>query len=652
MKTRDDIILAFGRDPGLAHAALFKHRHPSPTPLFHENILRNWHSREITNYMAMAFRGGAKSTISEEAVIIEACLRGFRNCVIMGASEARAVDRLRAIKHEFETNEFLFDIFGVLQGSTWQETKIVLANGTVIQAVGRGQSLRGLKHLDARPDLLLLDDIEDEECTSSPEARAKLASWYYSVVVPALDPSHRVRVTATPLDLEALAMTFRRSPSWTTDVYPVEHVDPVTGQRAATWPARFPLEWIDAKREEFVSAGQATEYQREYMCEPVDPSTKVFTQGMIKVEPVVRTWHPVYAMYDPARTTRATSDRTGKAVWSWVGNRLLLWDGAAELWKPDEIINDIFKTDIDYSPVAIGVEEDGLNEFLLQPLRTEQVRRGQAVPIRPMKAPRGKIDFIKTMQPYFKAGEVIFTKPMPELMRQLLAFPTGKIDFVNALAYSLKLQPGQPMYDFGMGCIQEELPRARDNPLYLAINGSPQCTAAVLLQLRNGGLHIFADWLREGDPGTALPDILQQAQVEAGRKMRLIAPPSHFLGMDTLGLRAACRKVPIEVHKGGPVHVGREELRALLRKQVAGAPALQVAEAARWTLRALSGGYARARDREGRVSDFAADNPYKVLAEGLEAFAAMARVDTAGDDNAPNYSYTAGGKRYVSARAP
>jgi phage terminase large subunit-like protein len=467
--------------------------------------------------------------------------------------------------------------------------------------------------------------------------------------VPALDPVHRVRVTATPLDVEALAMTFRRSPAWETDVFPIEYVDPATGARAATWPERFSLDWIDTQKQTYLEAGKATEYQREYMCEPVDPTTKTFTQSMIRVEPVVRTWHPVYAMYDPARTTRATSDRTGKAVWSWIGNRLIIWDGAAELWKPDEIINDIFKTDTEYSPVVVGVEEDGLNEFLLQPLRTEQARRGHAVPIRPLRAPRGKMDFIKALQPYFNAGEVVFAKPMPGVVQQLLAFPTGKIDFINALAYSLTLQPGVPLYEFSLKHITQPRPIWHDSTLYLAINGTAAATSAILLQLRNGALHIHADWMREGDPGQSLPDILQQAQVEAGRPMTLVAPPQHFLGFDTVGLRAACTKIPVNVKKGGALHVGREELRAMMKRQVGEFSALQVSDTAKWTLRALSGGYARAREKGGAVSDFAADNAYKVLCEGLETFAAMTRLET-GDDNQRNYAYTENGQRYLTAR--
>ena len=98
-------------------------------------------------------------------------------------------------------------------------------------------------------------------------------------------------------------------------------------------------------------------------------------------------------------------------VWSWIGRKLVIWAASAKKWLPNETINDMVEVDRDYSPIAIGFEEDGLNEWGLQPIRTEQVARGVILPLRPLKAPKGKLDFIRGLQPYFRAGEVEFVNP-------------------------------------------------------------------------------------------------------------------------------------------------------------------------------------------------------------------------------------------------
>lgn len=653
---REEVILKFGRDRVLAHRVLFAHRHPNATPPFHEDMLRDWHSpRE--RVVDIVFRGGGKSTLAEEAIVLLACLRDFRNCVILGESETRAKERLTVIKNELNTNEFLVDLFGDLgegTASVWTETKTVLANSVCIQALGRGQSMRGIKHLDYRPDLLFVDDLEDKESVSDPEQREKWRRWFFSVVLPAMVPpaERRIRVAGTPLDRDALLEHMARDSRWHTVRIPIKHLDE-NGEWAATWPARFPLAAVDAIEKELRDHGDHDLFMQEYMCEAEDPSQKAFVASQFRVEPVVRAWQAVYAMIDPARSVKEkTSATTGVAVWSWVANRLVVWDAYAKFWKPDEIIDDMFRIDAEYEPVMIGVEEDGLNEFIMQPIRQEQVKRGRALPIRAEKAPKGKIDFIKGLQPFFKAHEVVLAKPLPDLVAQFLSFPTGRIDVPNALAYALRLRPGMPVYDgFTVQNIVDDIPPASGVTCWLCVNVSRYATTGVLVQLVDGALVILADWAREGDPGAVLGGIVREAGVEGGRAPRLVTSPVHFDRFDTLGLRAAAARIPVEVRKGGELTRGREEIRSLLGRVIKGFPALRVSTRARWTLNGFSGGYAR-KVQKGALAEEADEGAYRTLFEGLEAFTSLMRVIQRDDgDSRPQYLVTPDGRRYMSAKA-
>jgi hypothetical protein len=648
---RAETILRLGRNKRLAHAALFGHRHPNVTPALHYEIIDLWHSPH-PKVEVMAFRGAGKSTLSEEAVIVEACLRQFKNAIVLGSSYDRAVERLTSVKHEFETNPFIEELFGDLVGKTWNEGEIVLANGVKIQAKGIEQSMRGTKHLDQRPDRLFADDIEEQENVDTPEARLKFLRRFMKVVVPALAPEAHIRVLATPLDREALAMQLAKDQGWVTRVFPIETIDEL-GERKAAWPDRYPLEWIDATRSDFERLGLLTEYKQEYMCEAEDPASKTFTADLFRVEPIVRTWQGTFAFFDPARTVKATSSTTGWAVWSWVNNRLIVWDSGAALLKPDEIVNQIFVIDEQYSPVEIGVERDGLEEFLLQPLRQEQSRRNTIVPIRAMKAPVGKMSFIKGLQPFFKAREIVFVKHMPELQAQLLSFPSGRIDAPNALAYALKMRPGAPVYeDFNVVNIFEDLAVVARTPAWLALNATTGWTTGVLVQAVEGVLHVVADWVREGDPGQVLASIVAAAGLEIGRTpLRVVAGPMHFTGHDAVGLRAAANKVPVSLRTGADLATGQAEIRALLKTTSRGQPSLRVSTNARWTLNAFAGGYCRDVLRTGELSEFTKTGPHKVLMEGLEAFAGLLRGGVAGDDDSErNYAYAADGRRYLSAR--
>ena len=657
---RRELIMAFGTDPVLAHATLFARNHSDPTPRFHKEMIRDWHSDE-PNVIDQAFRGGAKSTLAEEAITIEAGLQRTKNCVILGESETRAAERLRAIKNHIEQNEYIKTVFDVGPGEVWTDTRITLSNGVMIQALGRNQSFRGVKHLDARPDLLFGDDLEDKESVATPEARKKTLSWFTSTVMPALDPKARMRIAATPLHKDALAPTLARSPSWLSRVYPIIYKDE-SGEWVAMWPERFPVSWAMKMQADMVSLGQGEDFTQEYLCQAEDMASKTFTADMIRVVPQARSWQATYAIYDPARTTNKQSATTGKVVCSWVGRKLVVWEASARKWMPDEIVGDMFDVDSRYSPVAVGVEDTGLNEWLLQPIRSAQVARGVTLPLRPLHAPKGKLDFIRGLQPYFRAGEVEFAADLPDLRDQLLGFPTGLIDAPNALAYALKLKLGLPVYEnFRVEMIAADLKPAR-SPLWLALNSDGRITTAVLVQMHNGRLAVLADWLYEAEPGVALQDIAMDASVQApvrgtvaGKsglagvqrdRLQLCAPRPHFEGYSTVGLVGAVRKLPASVQRGGDILQGRDELRGLMRRMSHGEPALTVDARARWTLRALLGGFARDVDQqEPQV------NAYRVLMEGLEAFAGLLRGAVAGpDDNDGRIAYTADGRAYRSAR--
>ena len=638
------------REPWLAHQLLFRHRHPNTTPKFHIEIVKLWHGND-ERVIIQAFRGAAKSTLAEEAIIIQALLRKFHNGIILGETYERAVERLRSIKHEIETNSIIEGLFGDQVGPTWSEAKIVLNNGVIIQAFGRGQSLRGSKHLDFRPDRCFCDDIENEDSCVSPEAIEKTKQWLMAVVMPALEPGARVRINGTPLNPRSLICQLAADPSWVCRTFPIVHIGE-DGDERATWGDRFPLDDIERMKEDYRRIGMSTAFAQEYMCQSEDPSSKPFTASLIRVEPTVRTWHAVYAMCDPARSVKQTSASTGMAVWSWLSNRLIVWDAWCGFWQPDQIVSEIFQIDQTYSPVAIGVERDGLEEFILQPLRHEQLRRGYSIPIRPLKAPAGKFNFITGLQPYFKAGEVIFVKECAEARAQFLSFPSGRIDIPNALAYALSLRPGQPVYDgFNNAHVVDGLRCRPGRPTWIALNSDGRCTTAVLCQLVDGALVVLADRAREGEPAIYLADMVQELSLDADTRPRLLIPPVHFSSYSPIGLRAAIRALPAEVSRGGDETVGRNEIGALINRLSHGRPALQVASDARWSLNAFAGGYCREVGKKGLLTPETSVGPYKVLLEGLESFAAIIRSTRLNEDDVEvNWAYTQDGRKYISSR--
>jgi hypothetical protein len=650
MRGADALREIIRRDRFRAHSVLFAHRHEYAFAPFHRDLIADFWCGEAF-YIDLGFRECGKTTLVEEAITVAACEGGFRNCVIVCAKESLAAELLTNVKVELENNDAILGLYGDLRGDTWTQTKITLRSGHCIQAVGRDQSLRGTKHRDWRPDLVVINDFEDDEEVLSPEGRRRTLRWVLKVLLPACDRSRRkVRIYDTVRDPESVPMMLHRH-GWPARFIPVSYLD-AEGVEQPSWPGHPTMtrEWLAQERGLYARLGELDIWEREYMCNAETQSDRTFRAEHFKVEAVPRTWQAVYGMYDPARTVRRTSATTGWAFWSWVKNRLIVWECGAKHMLPDEIIDHIFEMSRRFGPVEIGVEEDGLNEWLLQPIRVRMLKEG-VIPYRGVRAPRGKIDFIRGLQPFFAAGEVSFAAPMPDLQEQLLGFPTGRIDAPNALAYALQLKPGRLIYEaWNPNAHIEAITPMWARPLYVAVNATRSVVSAALCQMADGRMAVISDWVAEGDASEVLEGIVREASLAAsGSKLTLIAGRQHWEQYGNVGLVQAARSLGLEVRPGGDPARGRELIRKELGRSGPSGQLFCVAPAARWTLNGFAGGYSRPL-RDANLAPEADDNHYRLLFEGLEAFCGLMAFGLEDDDDeAANFAYAPDGRRYRTA---
>lgn len=650
---REILLRKFAGDKFLAHKILFSHRRKNSSPEFHAELLRLFYSS--ARYVALeAFRGAAKSTIMEEYILLEVLFREFKYPIILGNSFGRACERLATIKQELISNDALLELFGDQVGGTWAEDEIVLINGAKIQAFGARQSLRGAKHNDQRPDLAAVDDLEDEEMVATEDARRKLRRWFVGALLPALDPTTgKVRMVGTPLHPKALVEEKCNDPAWLSRKFPICFTGD-EGHEVSSWPDRFPMDYIERMRREYAAEGSMTEFEQEYMCRSEDAAAKPFQASMIKVEAAPAQWLPREAFVDPARTTDTKkSARTGYAVWSWMGNKLIVWDAYGKFHKPSEIIDECFKLDTDHSLVHLGVERDGLEEFLMQPLRTAQIERGHPLPLRSMKAPRDKNAFITSLQPFYTAGEVIHVSVLTDLVSELLSFPTGRVDVINALAYALRMRGGKPVYDdFSFHHVHPELAISQRHDRYLVLSSRPAMTAGVLMQYIDGAVRIYESWVENAPPMEALEQLMQKG-IMAGGKLTVVAPIEQFDKYLGNGFMAACKRLGVVPLRCGSSMKAQGGLKHWLTKTVKGQQALQTSLNARWVLNGLARGYAYELTDSGTLSDRPRDDVYQLVMETVEAFVAwfdIFRPENSDSSGQRHYATTDTGRQYLTTR--
>jgi hypothetical protein len=196
-------LLAGGPEPWSRY--FVPHLVTGATSPLHEE-LNAWHRRETLRPPGAldafaAPRGHGKSTGGVEIPALfhaAACTRRF--VVIASDTATQAEERLATIVSEVENNARLRAAYPELrpkidakgQLERWRDNDVMFECGCRIMAVGAGKSVRGARKGERRPDLLLLDDLEDDSSVATDTALAKRLRWITRVALGLADPRHGI----------------------------------------------------------------------------------------------------------------------------------------------------------------------------------------------------------------------------------------------------------------------------------------------------------------------------------------------------------------------------------------------------------------------------------------------------------------------------
>jgi hypothetical protein len=126
-------------------------------------------------------RGHAKSTNMD--VFIPMWLmcqqeRLINVMVLVGKSQDSACTLLSDLQAELQFNQRYRDDFGQqFSYGHWTDGSFVTVSGVAFFALGRGQSPRGLRYRNKRPDYIVIDDIDDDELCLNELRVRKLTKW-------------------------------------------------------------------------------------------------------------------------------------------------------------------------------------------------------------------------------------------------------------------------------------------------------------------------------------------------------------------------------------------------------------------------------------------------------------------------------------------
>ena len=149
------------------------------------------------------------------------------------------------------------------ESDEWGTSSLVFSQlNARITAASSEQSIRGLRHNQHRPDLIICDDVEDMASTKTREGRNKTYQWLTAEVIPAGDRNTRLVIVGNLLHEDSLLMRIKEDVT-KRRIDGVFKEFPVIKGQEILWPGKYPTP-ADIESEKR-KAGNEFAWEREYM---------------------------------------------------------------------------------------------------------------------------------------------------------------------------------------------------------------------------------------------------------------------------------------------------------------------------------------------------------------------------------------------------
>jgi predicted phage terminase large subunit-like protein len=186
------------------------------TASFQKQMLNIAQDDSIRTAVITAFRGSGKSTIMSLSYPIWAMigLQQKKHILIISQTQTLCREMLDNIRDELETNSLLVNDFGPFRDKTcrWSSSALLVSSyGSRIAAVSCEESIRGIRHREYRPDLLIIDDIEDLNSVKTKEGRDKIFNKLTRDIFPTGDTGTKKIIVGNKLHEDGLMMRLKRT---------------------------------------------------------------------------------------------------------------------------------------------------------------------------------------------------------------------------------------------------------------------------------------------------------------------------------------------------------------------------------------------------------------------------------------------------------
>lgn len=394
------------------------------------------------------FREAAKSVHADIGcpmwLLINDELKGM---IQVGKNNDDACALLSDIQAELQFNQKFINDFGIqFKEGHWEEGDFETNDGIGFVAIGRGQSPRGIRYREKRPNYCVVDDIDDDEIINNPDRVERVVEWILGSLYGALDirASRFVmvgnRIAQKSILAHIVGDTESDKPK-RKGIYHSKVMATVDGTFTGepSWPEKFTKEQLQKR---FDRMGYFMSL-REYFHKSVKKG-KIFKAKWIHWDRIPKLQDMDYniAYFDPSYKPKTTNDFKAIKVWSKKGIKLYNWEAFVKQCTITEAVKwfyDFHESLPEDVIVEYYMEDVFLQDMFFEDFEAEAQLRGYYLPIRGDKRKKpDKFARIQAITPLWERGLVTYN------IRQ-----KKNTHMINGIDQILGFQKGAAIHDDG-----------------------------------------------------------------------------------------------------------------------------------------------------------------------------------------------------------
>lgn len=350
--------------------------------------------------------------------------------VVVGKSEDSANRLLGDIQAELGYNKRIIADYGKqMSVGDWTEGEFTTKDGVHFLACGRGQSPRGLRKRESRPDYIIIDDLDDDELCRNPRRVREMTDWVKEALFGALDVGRGRFIMVGNL----ISKTSVLANICATKGVHVSTVYAVDGEGNPVWREK----WTKEEARGVADFMGYRAWNKEMMHNPIIEGT-VFRQEWIRWAKRPAWWEfdELVLYIDPSWKSKKTNDT--KAAKLWGKCRSQLWHLRAFVRKASvaELVRwcyDLYEWSLEIGlPIRFMMEASFMQDIILDDFTIEGNLRGYQLPITGDKRKKpDKFQRVEAISPLWERGFVYYDitqKEDPDMqagVAQTLAFEKG-----------------------------------------------------------------------------------------------------------------------------------------------------------------------------------------------------------------------------------